>query len=320
MVIGQFRGSRSGFAVVAAFALGAMQACGSRSPLADLGQGFAGEQETGGSGGSTGGAFGGGTGGSGGRGDGGVGGPGMGAAPGAGGTYPGAGGTYPGAGGDYTGGAYPTAGYGGVGGGVGGAFPAGGIGGKGMGTGGKGMGNGGKGGGADARAYKGCVLACSRYSAQCPALVGNCLSECDFVKFAPPNCSSTLADYFFCLSDNMIAGAMCTQDTCSGPGCMSEAQELCAPALQTYLDCISPPLECYATGEFFELGCVIQTYCADRQFTTKCSKLGEREFECTCTEPDSVQSYVLGDIDSNEACYATERVCGFPQVLRPPLQ
>jgi hypothetical protein len=225
----------------------------------------------------------------------------------------GVGGTTPVAGyGGTVGGAYPSAGYGGVG--VGGAFPMGGIGGK-------GMGNGGKGGGGDIRVYKGCLVACNKYESQCPELAGTCSSDCDLVRVLYPDCSVPLGDYFFCLNENMASGAMCTQDSCSGPGCFAEAQERCAWAVESFLECLTPDPDpqCSASGEFFDQGCSIQTYCDPDSYFTKCTQIDYAEpiFECTCTTSDTAASTVLSGYDGYEACYEMERQCGFPQVLAP---
>ncbi len=335
MVTGQRGTSRAGMAVLILLALAAVEACGSRSPLVeDFGQGFAGEHESGGSGGSLGGTLGGGTGGGGyggvggavgGNGYGGVGGdyPGMGAYPGVGGTYPGVGGAYPmgvggttpvagyGGTGISVGGAYPSAGYGGVG--VGGALPMGGFGGKGMGTGGK--------GGGDARVYKGCVLTCNKYESQCPELAGTCSDDCDQLRGLYPECSGPLGDYFFCLNENMDAGSQCSPDTCTGPGCFADAQSTCAWAVQSFLECLapSPDPDCSASGEFFDQGCSIQTYCGGQTYVTKCTQIdaAEQTFECSCTDNDGGAATVLSGYDGYQVCYEMERQCGFPQVLAP---
>jgi hypothetical protein len=337
MVNGQRGGSRAGFVVVSLLALGAIEACGSRSPLVeDFGQGFAGQaEETGGSGGSVGGALGGGTGGDG---YGGVGGdytPGTGGYPGVGGAYGGVGGTYGGVGGDYpgVGGAYQTGGAGGSvpnpAGGVGGVYATGGVGGKGMGAGGKGMGvgganpMGGKGGGGpgDPRVHKGCVIVCDQYQTQCPEVAGECLTSCLGFAQLYPQCARSFGDYLTCLRDQLDRGALCDPETCSGPGCMSEAQESCQYAIDDFTVCISPDPdpECYANGEASPAACRITTYCGDTTYDTNCYAVDATltSYECTCRTTDTVGLTHLDGYDSLNACYEMERQCGFPQLLNP---
>lgn len=313
MVIGQRRGSRAGIVAFGLLALGAVDACGSRSPLMETFEGVAGGGETGGSGGSAA------------NGTGGVG---------TGGDYPGQGGAYPmGAGGDYpgqggtgganngAGGSYPAAG-GAYPMQVGGAYPYGGVGGVGIGMGGKGMGPGGKGGGGkgDMRLFKACTLTCDKYERQCPEDAGDsCVEECVFAGNAVPRCANMFANWIFCLNDNMAYDAKCSQDTCDGPsGCLHNAQELCVQAEFDITNCIGPGNGCSASGEFYSTGCRIQTDCDPSVYITSCLLINPdtEEFNCTCSSGDEGASTAMyGTFET--VCYDMQEACGFPQILTP---
>lgn len=320
MVNGKRGGApRSGILVFGLLALGALEACGSRSPLLEsFGEGVAGDGETGGSGGSLGG-------GSGGDYAGGVGGVGYG---GLGGAYPmGSGGTSP----MSAGGTYPTAGYGGVGVsvggaypmGVGGAYPSAGYGGKGMGVGGampggggKGMGAGGKGGGGkgDPRVYKGCLLACQKYESFCPGLAGDCLSECTSAGGQYPECSALLADWLFCIGVEFQPRGPCDQADCSGDGCLTEAQDSCTGYVEDLSTCLAGESICATITEIAETTCRIQSYCGPNVYDTQCWLRDESGpvMECQCMESSSAGVSRLEGFTVDDACYEMNAQCGFP--------
>jgi hypothetical protein len=298
-------------------ALGALEACGSRSPLGDF-EGVAGEGETGGSGGSLGGA--GGT-------TGGVGYGGSNPTGGLGGAYPmGTGGTVP----MSAGGTYPTGGYGGkamsVGGaypmGVGGAYPAAGYGGKGMGVGGampmagsagKGMGTGGKGGGkGDPCVHKGCLLVCEKLESYCEGSGSSCVDECVATGALYPQCSGLITDWLYCLQGEFNPLGECDPDACSGPGCLTDAQAICGNVQQELQVCMSG-LDCYSVGELSERTCRLQTYCGPMVYDTHCVAINDAgTFQCTCTEQNATGRTVLSNQTVGNVCHDMNDLCLFP--------
>jgi hypothetical protein len=258
------------------FALAAIEACGSRSPLLSDFEGVAGDGETGGSGGSLGGA--------GGVTTGGYGGKAM-----------------------SVGGAYPM--------GVGGAVPAAGFGGKG-GSGGKGMGTGGKGGGkGDPGVYKGCLLACEKFENFCAGENSSCLDDCVAAGALYPQCAGVLTDWLFCLQEEFNPLRECNPVDCSGPGCMNEAQAACESVQQELVTCMSGGTNCSWTGEFSETTCRVQAYCSPVSYDTYCLALDAEAttFSCNCTEGNSTGVTVLSNQTVHDACYAMNTLCGFPE-------
>jgi hypothetical protein len=331
MVYGQRRGAPvSGIFVVGLSALAGIQACGSRSPLDD--RFVEGAGETGGSGGTID------TGGVGGRGGSNMTGGTGGAYPmgtggsspmGAGGAYPSAGygggpmsvgGAYPvaGTGGVGVGGAYPVAGYGGVG--VGGAYPGAGYGGTGIGVGGavatggiggKGNGGGGKGNGS---VYKACFYTCSSYEAYCAGPDSTCLDDCVAVGLLYPNCSPELADYLNCLGQVFHPRGECDPESCSGPGCLTDAQIACQTHNEAFIKCASASPVCSSVSDVSETSCELTSFCGAETYFTYCEAIDATgtAFKCSCTSANSGASGTLTGRNLNEVCHEMAAVCSFP--------
>jgi hypothetical protein len=305
---------RGGIFVVGLFALAAIDACGSRSPLDE--RFHEGDGETGGSGGSV-------------VSSGGVGGNGVGV----GGSNPtgGGGAGYPmGAGGSSpmsTGGASPSAGYGGnavsVGGaypGAGGGYPAAGYGGNGMGVGGaiatggvggKGNGGGGKGGGT---IYKGCLPVCQKYDAYCGGPDSTCLADCSALGATYPECSLDLGNYLACLNQAFRPLGTCDPGSCSGAGCLEEAEVRCESELKAFTDCANGFEGCITEGQASETTCRLTSSCGPNVYDTYCEVIDATgtAFKCSCFSADTSFSDALTDRNLSEVCYEMADICGFP--------
>jgi hypothetical protein len=307
---------RGGIFAVGLFALAAIDACGSRSPLDE--RFHEGDGETGGSGGSVianGGAGGRGVGVGGSNPTGGVG---AGYPMGAGGSSPvSAGGAYPSAGyggnavsvgGAYpgVGGIYPTAGYGGKGMGVGGAIPT-------AGDGGKGNGGGGKGGG---RIYKSCIPICQTYDAFCARPGSTCLADCVALGELYPACKPDLYDYLACLNQEFRPFGTCDPASCSGAGCFNEAELLCGSDLAAFTDCAKGPQECTTALQVSETTCRLTSSCGPDLYDTYCEVMDATgtAFKCSCFSADTASSGGVTDRNLSEVCYEMADACGFPSV------